>query len=113
LRDFLAYSDSVVKTALFKGTSAMSETRPILCGHCHVGIEGRADAHGNEEAFCPRCGQSDTLENAIREAGESAAYFLAEQLGSTFADAFRCSDTFKVTKHHLPERRFRFVMQME
>ena len=90
-----------------------AETRPILCGFCHVRIEGRTDAHGNDEAFCLQCGQSDTLENAIREAGEFAACILAEQLGSTFADAFGGRDMFKVTKHHLPERSFRFIVQME
>jgi hypothetical protein len=91
----------------------MSETRPILCGFCHVGIQGRTDAHGNEEAFCRRCGQSDTLENAMREAGESATEFLADQLGSMFADAFRGNDMFKVTAHHVPNRSFRFIVQME
>jgi hypothetical protein len=103
----------VVKAPLFKGTSAMSETRPILCGFCHVGIEGRTDSHGNEEAFCPRCGQSDTLENAMREAGESAAHFMAEQIEHTFADAFRGSDFIKVTVEHSPQPSFRFIVQME
>jgi hypothetical protein len=90
----------------------MSEIKTIFCGHCRVEIEGRTDAYGNQEAVCPVCGQTDTIENAVREAGECAAYELAKQFGSTIADTFRDSDGFKVTAEHLPERSFRFIVKM-
>ncbi len=90
----------------------MSETKTLLCGHCRVPIEGRTYDDGHQEAVCPVCGQTDTIENAVREAGEYAAYELAKQLGSSFADTIRDSDAFKVTAHDLPERSFRFIMKM-
>jgi hypothetical protein len=110
--NFIARSDSVVKAALFKGTSAMSETKTLLCGHCRVEIEGRTYDDGHQEAVCPVCGQTDTIENAIREAGEYAAHELAKQFGANIADTFRDSDVFKVTAHDLPERSFRFIVKM-
>jgi hypothetical protein len=103
----------VVKAALSMETCAMLENRPLLCGHCHVGIEGRINPDGNGVAVCPKCGQMDTLENAMREAGEFAAHFYAKQLQKTIRDSVRSSDAFKVIEHELPERNFRFVTQLE
>ncbi len=48
----------------------MSETRPILCGICHVSPEGGFERDGKTWAACPVCGQEDRMENILREAAE-------------------------------------------
>ena len=48
----------------------MDETTTILCGSCHIAVEQRVNPDGQGMAICPTCGQSDTRENALREAGE-------------------------------------------
>jgi hypothetical protein len=58
-----------------------TETRPVLCGKCHVAIEQRANPETQTIlAVCPNCGETDTLDNAVREAGEywSRHYFFCE-----------------------------------
>src|SRR5437763_684239 len=64
--------------ALHRSPAMSEETRPILCGRCHVGVEKRTDPNGQEMAFCPNCGESDTIENAI---GEAADYLTNKTLG--------------------------------
>ncbi len=91
----------------------MSETKPIFCGKCHVPIQGRIDPNGNEEAFCPQCGQSDTLEKLCGKLASFAAHAAAKLLQKKMADAVRGSSVLKITEHHLPERSFRFVVELE
>lgn len=85
------------------------ETNPILCGRCHVEVEERANLDGQMMAICPTCGASDTVENAVREAGE----YLTDKLAREMLDPFEnipSSPFLKVTVTHSPQRTYRFIL---
>jgi len=48
----------------------MSETRPILCGKCHVTPERGFERDGEAWAKCPICGQEARVIEIQREAAE-------------------------------------------
>lgn len=83
------------------------ETKPILCGRCNVEIQQRTDPDGQDRAFCPTCGQSDTVDNAIREAGD----YLANKLARESFEGLSGSQFAKVTIAKPPERSFRFIIE--
>lgn len=85
----------------------MTETKQVLCGYCRVNIEERTDPNGQIMAVCPSCGNADTLNNAIREAGE---YFTDKLMREAFSpDRFPKSNFVTVTVTHDPERQYRFI----
>jgi hypothetical protein len=47
-------------------------THRIVCAVCHIPVERRIDVGGSKMVACLRCGQTDTLENAIRDAVQHA-----------------------------------------
>jgi hypothetical protein len=58
----------------------MGENRFLLCGRCNVRLNVSADAHGDPIVCCPACGERDTLENAMREAGQHSAHKLLSRM---------------------------------
>jgi hypothetical protein len=53
------------------GDTAMDETKKtktLLCGSCHVRVKPRINLDGHTLLVCPKCGESDTPENVVREA---------------------------------------------
>lgn len=81
----------------------MGQPMTILCGSCHVAVEKGVDPNSQMMAVCPCCGQSDTLENAAREAPE---YFTDKAVRESFA----MLDNPGITVTHSPERNYRFIM---
>jgi predicted RNA-binding Zn-ribbon protein involved in translation (DUF1610 family) len=83
-------------------------TKKVLCGHCHINVEERTEADGQVMAVCPQCGNTDTLDNAIREATE---YFAEKTVGEMLSPLANSSNDFvKVTVTHSPERTYRFIV---
>jgi len=59
----------------------MDRRKGLLCGRCLVRLDVSADADDETTVHCPRCGESDTLRNATREAGQHFAHtFLSSML---------------------------------
>ncbi len=58
----------------------MGEYRPLLCGRCKVRLDVPADPHDDSIVCCPACGESDTLHNALREAGRHVAHNLLSKM---------------------------------
>lgn len=85
----------------------------IKCGLCKVPLEGTADAKPNDVFACPRCGRSDSVENILAEAEESAADQVAGQLDDMLAKAFRGSKNVKVTKGARPQKLRRFIVELD
>jgi hypothetical protein len=79
------------------------ETRPILCGVCQVPVSQGTDPQGNATLVCPRCGISDSAENAIREAGE---YFVDKLMREGLPEI----NSPGMTITHPPKRSFRFIL---
>jgi hypothetical protein len=85
------------------GGMTMGETKTILCGNCHVAVEQRVDPNGNTTVVCPNCRQNDTVENAVREAGEHL-------IDKTMRQAFAGFDSPGMTVTQPPQRNYRFIM---
>jgi NMD protein affecting ribosome stability and mRNA decay len=84
------------------------ETRPILCGKCHVAVEVRANDN-IDMVVCPTCGASDTVENATREAADYLAAKIERELLAPF-ESFPGNNSLKVTVTHSPQRTYRFIL---
>ncbi len=69
----------------------------ILCGRCRLPVEFSAASGRDTTVCCPTCGQSDTLEEARREAAQHTAH----RLLSSMLSGLRAKDQ--------PELYFRFV----
>jgi hypothetical protein len=78
-------------------------TRPVLCARCNVRVELPADPNPETIVACPVCGESDTLENVLRESGQ----YLAHKL---FSDTLRgaISQSSALTIKEGPKINFRF-----
>ena len=83
------------------------ETSPLLCGKCRIPVEGRTEADGSNRVRCPRCGENDTLNNAVRE----AAGHKAEKLVKGMFAGLGKSPYVTVTSS--PEHSFRFITEDE
>jgi hypothetical protein len=73
------------------------EPQLIMCGRCRVAVEVSASSACETRVCCPSCGESDTLEEARREAGQHTAH----RLLSVMLRGLRTDDR--------PELYFRFV----
>lgn len=82
----------------------MGENKTVLCGGCHVALEDRANPDGQMMAVCPTCGESDTVENAVGEAGDYFADKVAREALAPFAN-IADSPFMKVTVTQSPERK--------
>jgi hypothetical protein len=61
------------------------------------------DAQGNDAVVCPRCGNRDSAENAVREAGE---YIVDKLMREGMPEA----NSPGMTITHPPKRSFRFIV---
>ena len=77
--------------------------RPILCGGCHVEVEGRIDADGNRTVTCPVCRRTDSFDNALREASEHL-------VDKSVRDTFSGIGGGSMTVNSPPKRDYRFIM---
>lgn len=83
----------------------MTTSGKIFCTICNVPVETiTIDPQPDTMVTCPRCGQSDTHENVIREAGE---HYARQQISQMFKSLD--SSGFEVTEHQGPLPRFIFV----
>ncbi|MGC1779064.1 MAG: hypothetical protein WBB34_14050 [Xanthobacteraceae bacterium] len=84
-------------------------TKQVLCGHCHVNVEERTESDGQVMAVCPRCGNTDTLDNAVQEASNYFADKLTRDMLSPL-DNSQSNDFVKITVTHEPQRSYRFIV---
>ena len=73
------------------------EPQLILCGRCRIAVEVSPASGGETKVCCPICGQTDTLDDARREAAQHTAHKL---LSGMLRD---------VRTNDQPELYFRFV----
>ena len=52
----------------------MEAAKRLLCGRCRVRLEILAHGLDGPMVRCPTCGESDTVKNALREAGQHVAH---------------------------------------
>jgi hypothetical protein len=81
----------------------MSETRPVLCGKCHIPSEVRTESDGSEWVSCPICGQQDRMDDAFGEAGE---YHVGKLLRT-----LPLSHSRSMTIKDMPERDYRWIIE--
>ena len=81
----------------------------VLCGNCRVNVEERAEPDGQVMAVCPSCGQTDTLDNAIREATEYFTDKLTREMLKPL-DNMPSNEFVKVTVTQPSQRTYRFIV---
>ena len=85
----------------------------IRCAKCNVALQGPADPQPQDVLSCPRCGESDNLENILREVGD----YISEKVGDSFGDmldrAVKGSEFIKVTHNRPAKRIYRFIADYE
>jgi len=82
----------------------MEESRPILCGKCHVPIKVNTKADGETWGFCPACGQQDRMDDTVREAAKNR---VDKMIRKTFS-GLQSSRSFTVKSP--PESKYRWVL---
>ena len=81
----------------------MNETRPILCGKCHVPIKGGIERDGDAWGICPNCGQEDRMDEIVREVSK---YHVDKMVDGMFS-GIRSSSSMTIKSP--PERQYRWI----
>jgi DNA-directed RNA polymerase subunit M/transcription elongation factor TFIIS len=84
-----------------------------LCGNCETALEGPNNAKPNDTFRCPKCGNSDTLENVTRIVKEYATEHMAKALNSTLRKAVRGSKSLTLKSSFRPKGVNRFIVKLE
>jgi hypothetical protein len=85
-------------------------TQRILCGACRADLTGPADFDNDSIFSCPTCGQSDTYQNVVSEAGDYYAEAVADHLEKQLADIGKGSSFITVTSTPRPKKSYRFIL---
>ncbi|MBE0453640.1 MAG: hypothetical protein IBX58_08170 [Roseovarius sp.] len=85
------------------------DTQNILCGTCRIPVEGPADPDSQDVFSCPRCGNSDTLENVMASAKSFVEELAARSLQESAREAARGSKFIKFEGKSIPHRTYRFI----
>lgn len=91
----------------------MSTTKKqVKCGKCKVALEVVTKDNGQKIGTCPKCANTDTLENVHRIVGEFMKEHAALRIHKAMADAARGSKFLKVASRVPPKRKHRFVIDL-
>ena len=82
------------------------------CGKCKVPLEVVTQDNGQKRATCPKCGDSDTVENVKRIVAEYVKERTALALHESLVKGARGSKFLKVTSRRPPQRQHRFIIDM-
>ena len=83
----------------------MEDANPVLCARCDVALKLSTDPNSDLMVSCPVCGESDSLDNALKESGEYFAHKFIRAALRGAASAQLDPLTFK----HGPEAYYRFI----
>jgi hypothetical protein len=82
------------------------ESRALMCARCRVGLKCCGDSDSDAVVTCPICGESDTLENAIRESTE---HFVDEQVHQMLGNTLRVGGAIQYIPNQRADRIYRFI----
>lgn len=81
----------------------------ILCAKCRVEVQKAEEDGKPDMAVCPKCGLTDTVENAIAEAGEALAASIADA-GLKGFESFRSTPNMKIKVTRSAPKQYRFIL---
>ena len=91
----------------------MAETfAQVLCGNDKVPLERVANSEP-ERWRCPICGDSDTRENALREAMQHAKEVVARGFQNAVRNGIRHNPKIKAVGDLIPKGEYRFISDLE
>ena len=91
----------------------MTDGQNALCGKCKVALEVVANDDG-EIGRCPRCGNSDTLDNIMRIVGDYALEQAAKGIDDVIAGIAKDSKSvLQYTPNVRPKKTYRFIVNMD
>jgi hypothetical protein len=91
----------------------MTEHRDILCGSCKVVMQERTEPNGQVMGVCPSCGETDTLENIMREVSDYMVSKVADDLLDPFTRNTQDHSFIKITVTKPEKRSYRFIASDE
>lgn len=87
--------------------------QPILCATCKVQAKLSIESDAQGTVLCPKCGNSDTLENVKRSLGLQAKEYAARTMQQSFRNAARGSKFLKFKPSVIPKQDHAFILQIE
>ena len=85
----------------------MNDANPVRCARCDVPLKLSTDRNSELMVSCPVCGESDTLDDALKESGE---YFAHKFIRVALRGA-ASAQSGPLTFDHAPEFHDRFDRQ--
>ncbi|MCJ2133021.1 hypothetical protein MKK69_02885 [Methylobacterium sp. J-026] len=80
------------------------DTKPVLCGECQIPLESGVKRDGEMWGVCSRCGQTDRMNEIMREA---AKHFAHKSIGDMFKGLGRSGSGITVKRG--PQPHFRWI----
>ena len=81
----------------------------ILCAKCRVEVQKAEEEGKPDMAVCPKCGLTDTVENAVAEAGKALAARLADDSFKGF-EAISRKPGLQIKVTRSPPKQYRFIL---
>ena len=89
------------------------KTADIKCAKCNVALQGPTDPEPDSRIACPSCREGDTFEQVMREIHEHATEQVGDSLGRSFEKTFSGNKNITVTKHAVPKKLHRFIVDLD
>lgn len=86
-----------------------SDRQDILCGFCRIPLEGPANPEPQDVFACPKCGNSDTVENVMSAAKAFVTEAAQHALNESLRKAARGSKFMKFEGKRVQKKAHRFI----
>jgi hypothetical protein len=81
----------------------------LACARCQTPLKGPANPNPDDALTCLTCGQSDSFDNAWREATEFLQELARQAFDDELRDALKDNESVTITETPRPERSYRFI----
>lgn len=88
------------------------DTKSVLCGACHVAVQGPANPKPEDVFACPSCGRADSLENVMASAEAFFVEASKRHVQEAMRKAARGNDFLKVTGKTVQKGNHPFIVDL-
>lgn len=89
------------------------DTKSVLCGACHVAVQGPANPNPEDVFTCPSCGRADSLENVMASAEAFFVEATKRHMQEVMRKAARGNDFLKVTGKPVKQGNHPFIVNLK
>lgn len=91
----------------------MPKIQSIKCVKCDCALLGPVDPGPADRFSCPTCGEGDTRDNVLKEAGEYAKDQAAIEIQKKAQEVARSSRFITYSSHYQPRQDYRFKVDVD